>query len=176
MFNKMYLYVTTILAINTGEQTVTWQYILLAYCHLEALALDLLRLHEGKDDQTYWASDAVRKKNLSSAANELSDKHLVPPDIMQILRNVANLRNSVAHKSVVGGMTTGQQVGERIIYISYKGTPVFDEFDDQGIMKSAINPEHSGVNEETVEQLTTDVGRAITELNRLRQETLKKQP
>jgi hypothetical protein len=61
---------------------------------------------------------------------------------------VATLRNSVAHKSLLGGITAGQKVPERIIYVSYQGNPVFD---DQYIQKSLSNPEISGVNEETLE-------------------------
>jgi len=62
VFNRMYHQVITILALNTGPQILTWKYILIAYCQLEALALELLRLHKGTDEQTYWESKAVRKK------------------------------------------------------------------------------------------------------------------
>jgi hypothetical protein len=69
---------------------------------------------------------------------------------------------------VMGGMTAGQQVGEEIIYVNYKGAPVFDEFDEQGRIKSVGNSEHSGVNEETVRQLVADTHQAKTTLNNAR--------
>jgi len=97
----------------------------------------------------------------------LRDKHL-PQEIIEILKAVADLRNSVAHKSVMGGMTAGQRVGEKTIYVSYKGVPVFDELDEQGNLKNLCDPTHSGVNEVTLQHLVMDVARAITELNRSR--------
>ena len=175
IFDSIYQYTICLLGLSTHKQTGTWQYILVAYCHLEALALDLLRLHEGKDDETYWASRAIQQKTLYRAAGELSDKHLAPQEIVEILKGVANLRNSVAHKSLVGGMTAKQRVGEQEIPVNYNGLPVFDVFDDQGNLKCLSNPAHSGVNEATIEQLYTDVQCAIIELNRLREEAARQQ-
>ena len=163
MFDRMYQQIMCILALNTREQALTWQYILVSYCHLEALALELLRLHQGTGEQTFWEGPDARK-NLNGVATQL--KPLVSPEIIQILKAVATLRNSVAHKSLLGGITAGQKVRERIICVSYQGNPVFD---DQYIQKSLSNPEVSGVNEETLERLATDVDSAIAELNRLRQ-------
>jgi hypothetical protein len=168
IFDRIYQYTICLLALSTSQQIRTWQFILVAYCHLEALALELLRLHEGTDEQTYWESDAVQRKNLKGAANELSHKHLAPQEIIEILKAVANLRNSVAHKSLVGGMTAKQRVGEQEIPVNYNGLPVFDVFDDQGNLKRPGDPTHSGVNEVTLQHLATDVDRAITELNRRR--------
>jgi hypothetical protein len=165
----MYQQVITILALNTREQVWTWQYILVAYSQLEALALDLLRLHDGINEETYWESRAIQRKTLYRAADELSDKHLAPQEIVQILKAVAKLRNYVAHKSLLGGMTAKQRVSEREIPVNYNGLPVFDVFDDSGLKKSPSSFAYSGVNKETLERLTTDVDRAITELNRLRQ-------
>ena len=53
-------------------------------------------------------------------------------------------------------------------YARYDDKPVFD---DQYITKFFRNPEVpvSGVNEEALKQLLTDVHRACTELNRLRE-------
>jgi hypothetical protein len=78
---------------------------------------------------------------------------------------VAHLRNSVAHKQLLYGMTT---------YACYCDTPVFDA---QYINKSLENPDAppSGVNEETVEQLLNDVHRALMSLNLLRQAAALKQ-
>jgi hypothetical protein len=154
----MYQQVITILALNTREQVWTWQYILVAYSQLEALALDLLRLHQGKDEQTFWEGPDART-TLNNVAKKLSKKHLVSQETIQILEIVANLRNSVTHKQLLYGMTT---------YARYDDKPVFD---DHYITKFLSNPEVpvSGVNEETLKQLLTDVHRACTELNRLRE-------
>jgi hypothetical protein len=169
IFERISLYTWTLLGLSTGQQMRTWQYILVAYCHLEALALELLRLLEGTDEQTYWASDDIRKKTLHPAATELSDKHLAPEDIIQILKAVAQLRHSVAHKSLLGRITAAQQRGDMKIPVNYDGHPLFDVFDDQGNMRYPSDPEHSGVDEATLERLTTDIDHAISQLNRLRQ-------
>ena len=84
---------------------------------------------------------------------------------IQILKKVAILRNSVAHKQLLNGMTT---------YASYNDKPIFDSdyvkklFDHSGVPVS-------GVNEETVEQLLKEVDRAHTVLNQLRQEAALRQ-
>jgi hypothetical protein len=159
MFNGMKQEIFKVLGLNTGEQIVTWQYILVVYSQLEALALDLLRLHRGVDDETFW-KDAHRLPTLYRVADLLSEQHLTSQETILILQAVANLRNSVAHKQLLYGMTT---------YARYDNQPIFD---DQYVMKSLCNPEVpiSGVNEETLERLTADVDRACAELNRLRQE------
>jgi len=131
---------------------LTWQYILVAYCQREALALELLRLYQGEDVQTFWGKD--RLPSLNGAANELHKHHLAPQDTIEILKNVAALRNSVAHKQLLYGMTT---------YAQYDDTPVFDS---HYLEKFLDQPDiHvSGVNEETLEQLLEDVDHACTAL------------
>ena len=131
---------------------LTWQYILVAYCQREALALELLRLYQGEDVQTFWGKD--RLPSLNGAANELHKHHLAPQDTIEILKNVAALRNSVAHKQLLYGMTT---------YAQYDDTPVFDS---HYLEKFLDQPDiHvSGVNEETLEQLLEDVHHACTAL------------
>jgi hypothetical protein len=79
MFDRMYQQIMCILALNTREQVLTWQYILVSYCHLEALALELLRLQQGADEQTFWEGPDARK-NLNGVATEL--KPFVPPEII----------------------------------------------------------------------------------------------
>ena len=54
LFDRMYQHIIVILALNTNEQMLTWQYILVAYC--QKPALELLRLHQGEDEQT-WGKD-----------------------------------------------------------------------------------------------------------------------
>jgi len=142
---------------------LTWQYILVAYSQLEALALELLRLHQGEDEQTFWGRAVL--PSLNAAANQLCKKQLAPPEIILILKAVATLRNSVAHKQLLYGMTT---------YACYGNKSVFD---DEYIFKSLSKPEiqFSGDNEETLQQLLNDVHRACTALNLLRQAAALKQ-
>ena len=162
MFERMHQQVITILALNTSEQMLTWQYILVAYSQLEAFALELLRLHEGIDEQSFWGRAVLPSLNV--AANKLGKNALAPQETIQTLLRVAKLRNSVAHKQLLYGMTT---------YARYDDNPVFDA---EYVTKSLRNPEVplSGVNEETLEQLLTDVHRAQTELNRLREAAARK--
>ena len=162
IFGKMYRYVGLILALNTAEQMLTWQYILVAYSQLEALALELQRLYQRKDEQTFWGS-IEKLPPLNRVADYLSQQHLASQETIRTLKAIANLRNSVAHKQLLYGITT---------YARYDDKPVFD---DQYITKSLSNPEVpiSGVNEETLKQVLTDVDRAIIELNRLRQEAAR---
>jgi hypothetical protein len=100
---------------------------------------------------------------LNRVADYLSQQHLASQETIRTLKVVANLRNSVAHKQLLYGITT---------YACYDDKPVFD---DQYITKSLSNPEVpiSGDNEETLKQLLTDVDCAIIELNRLRQEAAR---
>jgi hypothetical protein len=42
LFDRMCQRVIVILALNTHEQMLSWHYILMAYCQLEALTLELL--------------------------------------------------------------------------------------------------------------------------------------
>jgi hypothetical protein len=173
IFGRMYQYTRCLLALGTSQEILTWQFILVAYCQLEALAVDLLRIYEGKDERTFWEREA-KGKNLNGVAKELSKKQRAPEEITRILTAVADLRNSVAHKSVLGGMTVKQQVGQETIAVNYGGTPVFD---DQYIKKSLDYPEMaaSGVNEATLEQLMADVDRACTALKLLRHAAALKQ-
>jgi hypothetical protein len=156
LFERIYQHNIVILALNTTEQMLTWQYILVAYCQLEALALDLLRLHRGEDDKTFWGKS--RLPSLNGAANALCKQHLAAQETIQILKGVASLRNSVAHKQLLYGMTT---------YAHYHGTPVFDS---RYIEKFLGQPDvhFSGVNEETIEQFQKDVYCACTALTLLR--------
>src|SRR5712691_11013093 len=115
VFDRMYQHIILILALNTREQMLTWQYILVAYCQLEALALELLRLHRGEDVQTFWGQYRVSTWN--SVAKELCKHHLAPQETIEVLKHVAALRNSVVHKQLLDGMTT---------YAQYDDTLVFD--------------------------------------------------
>lgn len=163
LFDRMYQHIIVLLVLNTNEQMLTWQYILVVYCQLEAFALELLRLHRGEDEQTFWGKD--RLPSLNSAANDLRKHHLAPEEIIQILKKVAALRNSIAHKQLLYGMTT---------YASYNDKPVFDSDYAKKLFSSSGVPV-SGVNEETIELLLKEVDRAKTVLNRLRQEMALKQ-
>lgn len=173
IFGRIYQYTRCLLALGTSQQILTWQFILVAYCQLEALAVDLLRIYEGKGERTFWEREA-KGKNLNGVVKELSTKH-APEEIIRILTAVADLRNSVAHKSMLGGMTAKQQVGKETIAVNYGGAPLFD---DQYIKKSLDYPQMavSGVNEATLEQLMADGERACTELKLLRQAAALKLP
>jgi len=155
IYGRLFQTIIPILALNTKEQMITWQYILVAYCQLEALALELLRLHQSEDEKTFWGK--TRLPSLNSAANTLRKHHIVPEEIIQILEKVAALRNSVAYKQLLYGITT---------YASYRGRPIF--------YSDFSNAQNSGVNEETVVQLTEEVHRAVTELNQRREEMASK--
>lgn len=80
LFDRIYQHIIVILALDTKEQMLTWQYILVAYCQLEALALELLRLHRGEDEQTFWRKDKL--PSLNDAAKTLRKYHLVPEEII----------------------------------------------------------------------------------------------
>jgi hypothetical protein len=82
MFDRMYQQIICILALNTSEQVRTWQYILVAYSQLEAFALELLRLHKGEDEQTFWGRAVL--PSLNNAADQLRKNHLAPQEIIQI--------------------------------------------------------------------------------------------
>ena len=117
-----------------------------------SLALELLRLHRGEDVQTFWEKD--RLPTLNGIAKELRSHHLTSQEVIGILENVADLRNSIAHKQLLYGMTT---------YAQYDNKSVFDShYLEKFLGQPGVHV--SGVNEEILEQLLEDVHHACTAL------------
>ena len=96
----------------------------------------------------------------------MEQKQLATQEMIQILKAVANLRNSVAHKQIIGGMTTYASYGNRHI------------FDDDYVTKYFNDPDShiSGVDENTLTQLMTDITRATNLLSQLPHAVLNDRP
>jgi len=113
---KVYEYNILMLAMNTHSEMQIWLYIILVAGQLEYLAVANLLLHAGKDpkDKDFWKSE--ERTTLGQAANKLEKKKLFPSEIIENIKAISRLRNSVAHKNILRGITRSTV---------YKGKDVF---------------------------------------------------
>ena len=88
-------------ALNTDRDWTVWMYVIGAAAHLEYLAVVILWESEGR--RAAFESYLPRV-TLAQAATQIEHKKLIDPRIVQTLRDVANLRNSVAHKGATWGI------------------------------------------------------------------------
>jgi hypothetical protein len=94
-------------------------FIIGAAAHLEYLAVVILWEHNGKPEPF---EDYLQKLTLAQLAIQIEQNQLLKPTIVQILRDVAILRNSVAHKGATWGIPFPKgQMGQ------YNGGHVFTD-------------------------------------------------
>ena len=106
-------------ALNTDRDWKVWMYIIGAAAHLEYLAVVILWESEGSLDpfESY-----LPKVTLAQAAAQIEHKKLIDSGIVQILRDVADLRDSVAHRGATWGIPfPAGNLGQ------YKGRHVFSD-------------------------------------------------
>jgi hypothetical protein len=120
---KVYEFNLLMLAMNTHSEMQIWLYIILVAGQLKYLAVANLLLHDGKDpkDRDFWKSK--EHITLGQASNILDKKKLFPPEIIENIRAISRLRDSVAHKNLLRGITKSA---------IYKGRDVFQEKDAFG--------------------------------------------
>ena len=118
--SKVYEYNLLMLAMNTQSEMQIWLYIILVAGQLEYLAVANLLLHAGKDpkDKDFWKSE--ERTTLGKAADKLKEKKLFSSEIIENIKAISRLRNSVAHKNLLRGVTKSAV---------YKGKDVFQDKD-----------------------------------------------
>jgi hypothetical protein len=106
-------------ALNTDRDWKVWMFIIGAAAHLEYLAVAMLWENDGKREPF---EDYLQKLTLSQLATQIETNQLLNPVTVQIVRDVAVLRNSVAHKGATWGIPFPKgEMGQ------YKGQHVFTD-------------------------------------------------
>jgi hypothetical protein len=109
-----------LLCMNTNSEMQIWLYIILVCGQLEYLAIADLLLHKGKDPKAadLWKSE--EHTTLGQAARKLEKLKLFSPEIIEDMKAIAQLRNNVAHKNILRGITLSAM---------YKGRNVLQDKD-----------------------------------------------
>lgn len=119
LLKRMWEWMIIRFALNTDRDWKVWMFIIGAAAHLEYLAVVILWEYNGKPEPF---ENYLQKLTLAQLATQIEQKQLVSPAIVQILRDVAVLRNSVAHKGATWGIPFPKgQMGQ------YKGGHVFTD-------------------------------------------------
>jgi hypothetical protein len=104
--------------LNSPRDKEIWQFIIGAAAHLELLAVSVLWKHDGK---RVPFDNFQERLTLNQAAAQIEKANLFTPQILQVLKDVAVLRNKVAHRGAAYGVTTGRA--------QYKGRDVFNDLE-----------------------------------------------
>ena len=88
--------------LNNRRDKEVWQYIVGAAAQLEYLAVAILWVVAGKPGPFDDYEDRI---TLGRAILKIERKDLLPPDIIDTIRAINKLRNSVAHRGAVSGVT-----------------------------------------------------------------------
>ena len=122
MLRKIWDWMILRFALNTDRDWKVWMYVIGAAAHLEYLAVVILWESDGRRDafESY-----LPRVTLAQAAAQIDQQKLIDPRIVQTLRDVANLRNSVAHKGATWGIPfPAGDLGQ------YKGRHIFTDPDE----------------------------------------------
>jgi hypothetical protein len=107
--------------LNSPRDKDIWLFCIGAAMELERLAVAVLWLDDGRPTPVFYEYEA--KMTLGHAHQEIEKRGLLDAPTRQILKDVADLRNSVAHRHAIfvtaPSPVEGQPVGE------YKGYHVF---------------------------------------------------
>src|SRR5712664_1003091 len=100
---KIGVYMEVLFALSSSRDKEVWQYIVGVAAHLEYLAVAVLWIDAGKPvpfpEYPEWLT-------LGKAARRLGEKRsLLDTTTVKTLQTVADLRNSVAHRGAVYGVT-----------------------------------------------------------------------
>ena len=119
LLKRMWEWMTIRFALTTDRDWKVWMFIIGAAAHLEYLAVVILWEHDGKREPF---ENYLQKLTLAQLATRIEQNQLLNAATVQILRDVAVLRNSVAHKGATWGIPFQKgQMGQ------YKGGHVFTD-------------------------------------------------
>jgi hypothetical protein len=108
--------------LNSRRDKEVWQYIVGVAAHLEYLAVAILWVHGGKPGRFQDYEDHL---TLGQAISKIEGKGLLAPAIIDTARAINRLRNSVAHRGAVSGVTVPGTAQRGL----YKGGHVFTELE-----------------------------------------------
>jgi hypothetical protein len=117
---KVYGHNILLLGMNTNSEMQIWLYIILICGQLEYNATACLLLHKGKDPKAADFCKSEERTTLGQAARKLEKLKLFSPEIIEDMKAIAQLRNSVAHKNILRGITLSAM---------YKGRNVLQDKD-----------------------------------------------
>jgi hypothetical protein len=109
--------------LDSPRDKTVWQYIIGAAAHLEYVAIAVLWVADGTHGDL---KEYEQQKTLGQAVTDLKKRAMLPADVLGDLRAIADLRNAVAHRSAVFGLT-GDPMNRRAKRGRYKGRHVFSD-------------------------------------------------
>jgi len=101
LLKRMWQWMIIRFALNTDRDWKVWMFIIGAAAPLEYLAVVILWEHDGKRESF---ENYLQKLTLAQLATQIEQNQLLNAATVQILRDVAVLRNSVAHKGATWGI------------------------------------------------------------------------
>ena len=107
---------------NSRRDKEVWQYIVGVAAHREYLAAAILWVGDGKPGRFEDYEDHLP---LGSAISKIKSKGLVDPAVIEAVRAINGLRNSVAHRGAVSGVTVPGNAQRGV----YKGGHVFTDLE-----------------------------------------------
>ena len=120
--------------LNSQREKEVWLAVIGLAAHLEDLAVAILFLREPSESKDFASYE--RALSLWQAAERLQHEGLLDAAIVKILQDVANLRNSVAHRGAAAGVTLPGDDAERPRGY-YKGSHIFG--DDPGAFRTLVD-------------------------------------
>lgn len=132
------VYMEVLFILNSPHEKEVWQYIIGVAAHLEYLAVAILWVEAGKPSAF---EDYEDRLTLGGAADRLRDKKVLDAATIETLKAVAKLRNSVAHRGAVSGVTLpGDDPTRR--RGTYKASHVFS---DPGALQRLVDDANAAI-------------------------------
>ena len=122
LLKKIGMYMELLFILNSRRDKEVWQYIVGVAAHLEYLAAAILWVGDGKPGRFEDYEDHLP---LGSAISKIKSKGLVDPAVIEAVRAINGLRNSVAHRGAVSGVTVPGNAQRGV----YKGGHVFTDLE-----------------------------------------------
>jgi len=119
---KIGVYMETLFVLNNDQDKEVWQYILGIAAHLEYLAVAILWVASGRPCSFEEYED---KLTLGQAIKKIEEQSLLSMTIVDIVGRINKLRNSVAHRGAVSGVTVQGNTNRGL----YNGKHVFTDLE-----------------------------------------------
>ena len=122
LLKKIGMYMELLFILNSRRDKEVWQYIVGVAAHLEYLAVLILWVDAGKPGSF---EDYEARLTLGPAISKVGGRNLLEPAIIEAVRAINGLRNSVAHRGAVSGVTVPGNAQRGV----YKGGHVFTDLE-----------------------------------------------
>jgi hypothetical protein len=131
-------YMEVLFALSSSRDKEVWQYMVGVAAHLEYLAVAVLWIDAGK---SVPFPEYEERLTLGQAASRIGALGLLDTTTVKTLQTVAQLRNSVAHRGAVYGVTVAGDDPEHRRGV-YKGGHVFS---DAGALESLVSDTNAAI-------------------------------